>query len=147
MKSLKWTTLLLLLLISCSPTKQDIEYGFDACVFCKMTIVDSQHAAESISEKGRVYKFDAIECMLDHKNKNKDNIDLALFFVNTFDKPGELLPASECSFLISKNLPSPMGAFITGLSSLSEAKSQKDEKSGQIFTWQELQDHRKQQSN
>ena len=29
-----------------------------------MTIVDRQHAAEAVTSKGKVFKFDAIECMV-----------------------------------------------------------------------------------
>ncbi len=60
------------LLSSCQPRPEPIHYGQDACDFCRMTIVDKQHAAQMVTEKGRVYKYDAIECMLNDLKTGTD---------------------------------------------------------------------------
>jgi copper chaperone NosL len=39
-------------------------WGEDACHFCKMTLVQKGYAAQRINEKGKVFKYDAIECLL-----------------------------------------------------------------------------------
>ena len=49
------------LLAACQPSPKPIEYGSDMCDYCKMTIVDQQHAAELVTTKGKAFKFDAIE--------------------------------------------------------------------------------------
>ena len=54
------------LIIGCEVKPQEIAYGQDACHFCKMTIVDRQHAAELVTVKGKAFKYDAIECMMNH---------------------------------------------------------------------------------
>jgi len=41
-----------------------IEAGEDLCNFCRMVITDLRFAAEIIDEKGNVYKFDDIHCMI-----------------------------------------------------------------------------------
>ena len=70
---------LLLLFAACSPQPRPIEYGTDLCDFCRMTIVDKQHAAELVTDKGRVYKFDAIECMVNYLEQN-DKIESPRFY-------------------------------------------------------------------
>lgn len=128
---------LLLFLSSCSISPQPINYGKDACSYCKMNIVDKQHGAELVTKKGKVYKYDAIECMLnDIESKNESEIGLLL--VNTFDVPIELKEATTATFLISEKLPSPMGAFLTAFDSKSTAKTKMDEIGGEIFKWEEL---------
>ena len=37
-----------------------------------MTIVDNKHSAELVTTKGKVYKFDAIECMIRHLQNIED---------------------------------------------------------------------------
>ena len=44
-----------------------------------MNIVDQQHAAEIVTEKGKPFKYDAIECMMrDIKMKKRNEISLFL---------------------------------------------------------------------
>ena len=45
------------MLLACSVEPKPINYGRDACHFCKMTIVDNQHAAEIITLKGKAFKY------------------------------------------------------------------------------------------
>jgi len=122
---------------ACSVEPVPIEYGKDACHFCKMNIVDKQHAAEYVTKKAKAYKFDAVECLLNElKTKNMDDIQLIL--VNTYDKPGNFAIAEQSTYLISENLPSPMGAFITAFENKETAIAVQKEKEGNIYKWQAL---------
>jgi copper chaperone NosL len=127
----------LLFFSSCSVEPQPINYGADACHYCKMNIVDSQHAAEFVTEKGKVYKFDAIECML-RQIKSGDQTTIALYLVNNYDNPGDLSSALLSTYLISEAIPSPMGAFLSGFTSNEAALSTKEELGGELYTWDEL---------
>ena len=102
--------LLVLLLSACSPKPKPIEYGSDACDYCRMTVVDQQHAAELVSSKGKAYKFDAIECMVHYKREHDDR-EYALLLVNDYLQKGELVPAEECTFLISPNIQAQWELF------------------------------------
>ena len=65
MNALKTTGFLLVLaLMACTPEKQPIHYGQDDCSYCKMTIVDQRYGAEALTKTGKVYKYDAVECMV-----------------------------------------------------------------------------------
>lgn len=50
-------------LASCSTEPQQINYGKDACAFCKMNIVDPRFSAQCMSNKGKSFKFDDIHCL------------------------------------------------------------------------------------
>jgi copper chaperone NosL len=131
---------LLLLFFSCTIQPKKIEYGKDACHFCRMNIVDQQHAAELVSNKGKAFKFDATECMIDHLAEI-DASQMELFLVADYNNPGKLLDAKKTTFIISKNIPSPMGAFLSALSTKEEAVNLQKNKGGNLYNWNELLQH------
>ena len=144
MKTLKHYSALILLLIfsSCNVSPKPIEYGSDGCHFCKMTIVDKVHATEFITKKGKVYKFDATECMVNYFDEF-DTSEIELYLTNYFSKPEAFTDATKATYLISKNLPSPMGAFLTAFENKSEAEKVQTEKGGKLYSWPELLAHLK----
>jgi copper chaperone NosL len=102
-----------------------------------MTIVEQQYGAEVVTTKGRVYVFDAIECMVNFSQENTD-MKFAHLLVNHYTDPGNLNDATTSTFLISKALPSPMGAFLNGLPTKEQAVSLQADKGGKIYSWNEL---------
>jgi copper chaperone NosL len=128
---------LLLLFFSCNVSPQAIDYGNDGCHFCKMTIVDKVHAAEIVTKKGKVYTFDATECMVNFLNEF-DKANVALYLSNDYLKPESLIDATQATFLISKNIPSPMGAFLSAFKTQDAARNIQKEKGGELYTWDEL---------
>ena len=126
-------------LVSCSKEKQPIAYGEDSCDFCKMTIVDQIHGAEIVTDKGKVYKFDALECLIDFKQEMVKETP-EQFFTNHYLVPSELISAQTAIYLISENIPSPMGEFITAFPNREQAQKVQLEKGGAIYTWDEILD-------
>ena len=53
MKYLGYILFLVPFFSACSVEPVEINYGEDACEFCKMNIVDKQHAAELVTPKRR----------------------------------------------------------------------------------------------
>lgn len=129
-------------LTSCVVEPSPINYGTDACHFCKMTIVDKVHASEIVTKKGKIYKFDAIECMIVFLN-DFDNSKVQLFLSNNYLEPVSLIDATKATFLISKNISSPMGAFLSAFNSKAAAEKVKQNKGGKLFNWEEIQHHLK----
>ena len=109
-----------LILACCSVEPEPISFGQDACDFCRMTIVDQAHAAELVTTKGKVYKFDAIECMVNFEARN--NHEYAHKLAMNYSEPGKFLDAGSARFLISENIPSPMGAYLSAFSDMSTAQ-------------------------
>ncbi len=130
-------TCLVLLLASCTPKLQDIEYGIDFCEFCNMGIVDKSHVAQLVTVKGKNYKFDSIECMIHFMQKNEDNSYLYLL-VADYNNPGELISIRGASFIISKNVPSPMNGYLSAVAGKKEAHEFIKQHTGDTYTWNEL---------
>tara|TARA_R110000765_G_scaffold182537_2_gene288493 strand:+ start:1323 stop:1721 length:399 start_codon:yes stop_codon:yes gene_type:complete len=128
----------MLIFSSCSISPKPIVYGSDGCHFCSMTIVDKQHAAEFVTKKGKSYKFDASECML-NSLKEMDKSSVALFLVNDYDAPGDLIDAAKATYLISTNIPSPMGAYLSAFETMEAAEKAKAIHKGELFTWEQIQ--------
>ena len=122
---------------SCTVEPQKINYGKEACSYCKMNIVDQQHAAEIVTDKGRAYKYDAIECMLNELNDGND-YKISLFLVNTYDSPKELFDATSSTYLISEAISSPMGANLSAFKDKNIANKTKEELGGELYNWDEL---------
>ena len=139
MQTLKhyFTLALLLFLLNCNVSPQPINYGNDGCHFCSMTIVDKVHAAEIVTKKGKTYKFDATECMINFM-KDFDTSEIELYLSNNYTEPESLIDATKATFLICENIPSPMGAFLTAFRAKTDAEKFQTEKGGDLYTWETL---------
>lgn len=126
-----------LMLVSCQKGPKEIMYGHENCTFCSMTIMDDKHAAQIVTNTGKVYVFDSIECMLRsleiHTNKAEQ------ILVMDFNNPGTYLSASEARYLIAPGLPSPMGANLSAFSSEEDALNIGYE--GTLYTWDTIREH------
>ncbi|WP_179351192.1 nitrous oxide reductase accessory protein NosL [Winogradskyella vidalii] len=141
MKALKYFSIftLLLLFFSCNVSPEPINYGSDGCHYCSMTIVDKTHAAEVVTNKGKVYKFDATECMINFMDEFETS-EIELYLSNNYTEPETLIDATKATFLISENIPSPMGAFLTAFKNKADAEKLQADKGGELYTWKTLLD-------
>jgi len=98
------------LLGGCTPEPEPFHFGEDAGAYCRMTIDDERFASQVVMKTGRVFKFDAIECMAswletDVANEN----DIHSVWVTNMEDPGALIPALEARFVQHEAIRSPMG--------------------------------------
>ncbi len=128
---------ILALLISCQVSPGKIDYGEQSCHFCRMTIVDRQHAAQFVNNKGKTYNFDATECLINYLS-GVDEEDVGLLLVSDYNLPESLIEAELATFIISEEMPSPMGANLSALSTKAEAEEILQNKKGKIYNWNEL---------
>ncbi len=127
------------LIIGCSKEPQPINYGHEQCSFCKMTVADPRYGAELISATGKIYKFDSIECLISFGASGavaENKIFKSL--VTDFANPQTFVDAKTAIYLISPNLPSPMGANLTGFQQQNDAVKIQSENGGNIFSWNEV---------
>jgi copper chaperone NosL len=104
-----------------------------------MTIVDNKFGAELITDKGKIFKFDALECMLNYikeKQLNKDNISNTLA-VNT-SATVNLIETEHAIFLQSFAFPSPMGEYLSAYDTRKTAEEYQKKYPGELFSWTEL---------
>ena len=126
-------------LLACSTEPEPINYGKDACSHCKMTIMDNKFGAEIVSAKGKVFKFDAIECMTDFINENQGiNTTQTMFLTVNIASPGTLMDARKAFFLKDKAFHSPMGGNLAAFEVKQLAENNRQSADWKIFTWAEL---------
>jgi len=130
-------TIVLLLTISCKVAPEAIEYGKDQCSFCKMNIVDQTHSAQLVTAKGKQFKFDAIECMVNYLGESSEE-KIAILLVADYANPGEMTDAETATYLISEAIKSPMGADLSAFSVKSTAEEFQQKHTGEIFSWELL---------
>ncbi|NNE15689.1 MAG: hypothetical protein HKN51_11970 [Saprospiraceae bacterium] len=122
---------------ACTTSPIDIDYNEDQCHACKMIISDSRFGAELVTTKGKIYKFDAIECLVPELNKNgADNYKYIM--VTDFENPKTLIDATKSTFMISESVPSPMGAYLSAFQSIESGKKALGSKKGNLLTWNDL---------
>ena len=127
----------LLLMMSCVHKLEPITYGQDECNQCKMMIVDKHYSCQLLTNKGKNYKFDAIECVIEFINENDINTNkIKEIVVSEYLSPGEMISYKKAKFLISNKTSSPMGANISAFSSTD--KILKIDSIGRIYTWNTL---------
>ncbi|TAL67061.1 MAG: hypothetical protein EPN82_15930 [Bacteroidetes bacterium] len=125
--------------IGCSREPEPIDYGKDNCSYCKMSIVEKQFGTELITKKGKIDKFDSIECLaafLESGGTNKDDIQSC--WITDYFHPGSFINAGESFYLRSENLRSPMGEFLSGYSNINDAKRSMNQHGGNILKWDEV---------
>lgn len=124
-------------LTGCDVKSKPIQYGMDACYYCSMNIVDKIHAAQVVTTKGKVFNFDAIECMINYTLKSEHD-EIALYLTNEIASPEELIDATHATFLKSEAIPSPMGANLSAFKNHAMAIEKQKELGGQLYNWEEI---------
>ena len=128
------------LLASCSVEPTPIAYGEHNCNYCEMTIMDPRYGSEIVTETGKVYMFDAIECMVNFLRKELPEDEKAeLILFTDFENPKTLVHAENGVVLHSPGLPSPMGMYLTGFEDLETARQMQARHGGSIYEWHVLQ--------
>lgn len=124
---------LLGLFVACNNEAQPIDYGNDNCSFCEMTIVSQAYAAQAVTNKGKQYKYDAIECLV--KDQLQHNHEMEIQLVSDFENPGTMLKVDNAGFVINDSIKSPMGENLAAFKKESAVVNNASEG---IFTWDEL---------
>jgi copper chaperone NosL len=140
-------TLTGVVLSACSKHPATLSFGNDACDYCSMTISDRRHGALFVSDKGRSYKFDAVECMIESLGPGEKFADTTVhsFHVVDYAQPGVVVEATGAAYLVSPAVPSPMGANLSAFASRAGADSVQSAKGGDVMDWDALREHLRQE--
>ena len=104
-----------------------------------MTIVDNKFGAELITKKGKVFKFDSIECMINYMKENHlSETATAQILVVDYTSGGTLINAASANFLESEKLKSPMGAGLSAYRDKSQEEKMQQGYGGVCTTWNQL---------
>ena len=131
----------LLVIPGCDSGPQPLEYGKDECAGCKMILVDPHYGAELITGKGKVFKFDDINCLLKFSAKQPAGNDKERkWLIIDYKSVNQFLKADEAVFLQHDQLHSPMGSHLGAFTSQEAAEAVRKELGGdgRILRWAEL---------
>ncbi len=120
-----------------SYAQKSIKINKDQCAECNMFIKDLDFAAQAIDKNNFTFNFDAIECLVNFLKEN-DESEFSQLLVSNYLKSETMIPATEAYFLKSKEIASPMGAYLSAYADKSEALKMQKLKNGEIYTWEEL---------
>ena len=131
--------LTILTLASCGSEPEPINYGHDECEFCRMLVTDNKYGAELVTDKGKIYKFDSIECMIEFslvKNTLGDTNNKLL--ITDFYDPGNLVDARNSVYVKNDKFRSPMGLNVTAFNSEEQLQKFISENGGEKLSWVEV---------
>ena len=124
---------------ACSTDPEEINFGTDQCSLSRMSISEHRFGAEIVTKKGKIFKYDAAECMFNALSLGNINYnDAAGFYVIDASNPKKLIDGVTASYLISEKLPSPMGANLSAYSKKSDAEANQKQHGGELKTWDDL---------
>lgn len=124
---------------SCSSTPEPINYGKDECEHCRMMITDNKYGAEVVTNKGKIFKFDSIECLIEFAlEKNSVGDVNQLFLVTNYAKPAELMDAGTAYYVHNDNIRSPMGLNVSAFETEQDLNSFIKTYGGKKLTWLEV---------
>jgi len=127
--------IVLLALESCSNHEpKPIKLNIDNCDFCMMTIADIRFGAELITDKGRVYKFDDLKCMLKYMNEN-NNQKVSKYYISKYTGNNELINAESAFYIFSEQIKSPMRGNYAAFSNAEDANSFSKEFRAEKVDW------------
>lgn len=128
---------LLVFLASCSADPRPIAYGQDGCHHCKMTLMDPKFGAELVTEKGKVFVFDDVNCMLMYMGSVEDETYKHIL-VTDYLNPGVLLDANFAFYLKSDQFKTPMASQIVAFPDFDILEEYKMKNGGVYLAWGEL---------
>ncbi|PJZ52063.1 nitrous oxide reductase accessory protein NosL [Leptospira adleri] len=116
-----WTILFACLsFVSCVRKEPVIpERGREKCSHCSMSIVDMRFQSQLLTDKGRRYYFDSIECLQSYRENL--NSEVILSWVTDFEDTNRMLKENEATIVQSPDIHSPMGKGLAAFASFEKA--------------------------
>ena len=136
MKKTSMFLLIILFSFGCKTEPEAINYGSDECDFCKMVISNPKFGAELLTKKGKVYKFDSVECLAAFsllKNKNEINS----MWVTDYVTPEKFINSTRAFFLKSE-IQSPMGLNLAAFADAENLKHFGEKYNGNQLNWESV---------
>lgn len=130
---------ILISLYACNVGPEPLRYGEDACHTCKMTLMDKKFGAEVVSAKGKIFKFDDMNCMVNFLNSGTlAERDIAHRLVVDYATPEKLIAADNAFYLKSSEIRSPMASQVAAFERKADMERHLNTWRGIYLTWGEL---------
>jgi len=102
-----------------------------------MTIVDGRFASEIVTQKGRFYKFDDLQCMLRYKAENA-KMPIQNMYINIYTEANKLIDTKQGFYIKHESFKSPMRGNYAAYQSKEMALIKANELGLEIMTWENL---------
>jgi copper chaperone NosL len=124
-------------LAACDAGPREIRLGAEECAHCRMLVSESRFASQLLTDRGRSYVFDSIECMAEFLDEAEEVPEdrVRSLWVTDFHRPGVWLPVEAAVFLRSEDLRSPMGLNLSAYVGEAEAARARTEHGGELLSW------------
>lgn len=116
---------------------ESINLNKDDCDFCKMSISEGRFAAEVVTTKGRVYKFDDLSCLFRFAAAQEPG-HIGKYYAGNFKADNELLDATTAWFVRHESLRSPMGGNIAAFPTRAAAEEYGTLHQTPVMGWDDL---------
>jgi copper chaperone NosL len=127
-------------LSGCSDGPRAIQVGVEECAHCRMLISESRFASQLMTDRGRSYVFDSVECLAefldDEAEISEDRV--RSLWVTDFAEPGSWIRAEEAHFLRSESIRSPMGLNLSAHGDEAAARRHVEEFGGELLNWAQV---------
>lgn len=124
---------------ACSVKPEPLAFGKDPCHTCKMTLIDSRFGAEILTLKGKIYKFDDLNCMIQfYQSEYEPKENIGRILVVDFDDPGTLIDAQTAHYIQADAIRSPMSSQVAAFSSENASANHNKEWNGKAMNWEQL---------
>ena len=108
-------------LAGCEKGPRPVRYGQDECAECKMTLVDQHYGAEFVTARGKVFKFDDLNCLTAYLRRAANPPDpAAQSVVVDFTRPNHFLAVDQAWFLHHDALRTPMASSLAAFAAEAE---------------------------
>lgn len=133
--------LLLLIVQGCTPAPRELQYGQEECSHCRMMLTEPEYASQIVMNRGRVYAFDSIECMIAYKTEHENPDAIHSLWVPDFSGNHGWLNAQKAFFLRSETLRSPMGLSLSAHADAESAEKYLKQYGGERMNWSQAGDY------
>ena len=137
--SLNMALLSFIAMPSCNAGPDPLKTGADNCYHCKMTISDARFGAEIVTKKGKVYKFDDTQCILNYlKTKDIEPANIKNIYLANYSGNHALIDVNTALLLKAAELRSPMGGNIAAFDVKDSLLAAQKRFPGVAVTWSEI---------
>ena len=114
-------------------------YGKDMCHACKMTLVDPKFGAEILTKKGKIYKFDDVNCLVNfYTSDYEERSNIQQVLVIDFATQEKLIDATTARFVRAEAIRTPMGSGVAAFSTSEGLNAYNNEWKGELLTWEQV---------
>lgn len=126
-------------LLGCTAEPQTIRFGKDGCDHCKMTIMDKKFGGEIVTDKGKIFRFDDVRCMIEFSTtENSIDKKTASYYLLDYAGNGGFIKSDLAFLMKTDKVRSPMGGNIVAFKDEQSRQKAMTELNGTAVNWPEL---------